>query len=462
MKTKLFIFFLLWAFVGATAPNIIGDWKGTLEVHGAKLPLIFHFMEKEKQLVATMDSPMQGANGIPLDQVVLKNDSVKIKATALGMEFRGVFHDDNIEGIFYQAGMEFPLLLVRQKLSEKKASVRPQTPRPPFPYETVNVVVKNTQQGNLLAGTLCTPSKSKDIPVVIMISGSGAQNRDEELFNHKPFAVLADYLAKKGIGSLRMDDRGIGKSEVGKPNPTTADFSTDIASAITFLTEKGYKNIGLLGHSEGGIIAPMVASKDKRVRFLILLAAPGIPISELMMLQNYALGKAYGLPKSILEQNVSLNLAMYNFIQNYDDGNFEHDLKQFMTALFGRMYANKLAKEKIESLVIKQQKVIGSAWFRYFIKLDSQEYLKQIKVPILALNGSLDLQVTPKENLQGIRKALKKGANQLSTVKEYNGLNHLFQHAKTGLPLEYGQLTETISSEVLEDITIWIQKNAKP
>lgn len=458
MKIKLSILFLF-AFFNLSAQEIIGSWKGNLDVQGMKLPLVFHFSEQENKLIGTMDSPMQGAKGIPLDTVVVEGENVKIVVRNLGISYKGIYYNDTIKGIFRQSGMELPLALIRK--NDMQVLERPQTPHPPFNYQVEDVEIYNSEQKNLLAGTFCKPINKSDFPIVVMITGSGAQNRNEEIFGHKPFFVLSDYLAKKGIGSLRMDDRGVGGSEKGKANPTSEDFATDIIASVDFLTKKGYTNIGLLGHSEGGMIAPMVAIQNKQVKFLVLLAAPGIPVQELMLLQTNALGKSYRLPPAVLKQNAALNLATYDFIQSYVGSDFNNALEKFIIQLFEQEYGTTLSKKEITSLVAKQQKVVGSEWFRYFIKFNPKDFLQQLKIPVLAINGSLDLQVPPKENLQGIQQALEKSGNKNYAIHEFEGLNHLFQHAKTGLPLEYGQLTETISPEVLEYIADWVIKNRK-
>lgn len=456
MKFRLFIFCLLVCFTNTSAQQIIGDWTGNLEVQGMKLPINFHFFEKNNALIATMDSPMQGAKGIAVDKATCEQQSVHLEISNFGIVYKGNFYNDSIRGTFTQRGMTLPLILVRK--NKKEVLQRPQIPKPPFSYVTEEVKFKNEKQGNWLAGTLCVPSRKKDFPIVVMITGSGAQNRDEEIFGHKPFWVLADYLAKNGVGSLRMDDRGVGGSELGKANPTTVDFATDIETAVDFLAKSGYTNIGLLGHSEGGMIAPMVATQDKRVKFMVLLAAPGIPCSQLLLLQNEALAKAQGISQTIIEQNSRFNKAVYEFVRSYKGNETKTDLQQFLSGKLSEIYEGQLTQEKIAVMAQQQTEALSSAWIQYFIKYNPEKYLVQIQISVLAINGSLDLQVSAKENLQGIKKALEKAGNANYTIKEFKGLNHLFQYAKTGLPSEYGQLTETLNPEVLECIAEWVNK----
>lgn len=444
MKTKCLLFFLFVLCGNLFAQDIIGTWKGTLELPTVKLPIVFHFTEEENQLKAKMDSPMQGATGIPIDEAIYEEGVLELKAKALGFVYTAKIDGDRLTGTFKQSGMEFPLVLSKKNNNEEVLN-RPQTPKPPFDYITKEVEFSNKEQKNKLAGTLSLPREGNDFPIVVMITGSGTQNRDEEIFGHKPFLVLADYLAKQGIGSLRIDDRGIGGSDKGKSNPTTADFATDIASAVEYLAIAGYTNVGLLGHSEGGMIAPMVASKDERVKFLVLLAGPGIPCSELLVLQNDAIGRAYGMPEPLLEQNKKTNRLLYDFIVNYEGEHIKEDMTTFM-------------KGKNLPIDEKQLKVMTSAWFQYFIRFKPDDYLQKIKIPVLALNGSLDLQVLAEENLKGIEKYLQAAGNKKFEIKQFEGLNHLFQKAKTGLPVEYGQIEETINPQVLEVISVWINQ----
>lgn len=456
MKLKLLIILVLCS-TFLFAKDIKGDWKGMLKVGEIELPIVFHFAEKAGKLVATMDSPAQGAKAIPIDSAVFRNDSILLFAPNLGITYKGKLVKEIIEGTFNQMGRDFPLRMKRYE-EEQTLLQRPQEPKPPFPYATEEVVVSNKEQGNRLAGTLCIPKGKEKFPIVVMITGSGTQNRDEEIFGHKPFAVLADYLARNGIGSLRMDDRGIGGSDKGKANPTTADFATDIQSAVNFISEKGYENIGLLGHSEGGMIAPIVGSKTEKVKFLVLLAAPGVSCSELLVSQNEAIGKAQGLSETLLQESKASNQELYAFIKNYKGNDLEEEVTHLLKKQLEKAYKTTLSTEKITPLAQKQARTMSSNWFQYFIRFEPEQYLEQLKIPVLALNGTLDLQVAAKENLQGIEMALQKAGNQHYTIKEFEGLNHLFQHAKSGLPSEYGQLTETISPDVLVYISEWINE----
>ena len=448
MKTKLFLITLFAIFQSIYAQDISGSWKGDLEVQGTRLPLIFNIHKDGNGYKSVFDSPMQGAKAISIQKTDFQNNEITFDASNLGITYKGKLKGNKIEGNFFQNGMILPLNLERKTNAEPLMN-RPQTPKPPFDYDTEEVNFNNETEGNKLAGTLTTSkSFSKNSPIVVMITGSGPQNRDEELFGHKPFLVIADNFAKKGIATLRLDDRGIGNSEKGKAGPTTADFAGDISSAVNFLAKRGYKNVGLLGHSEGGMIAPMVAAKNKKVKFLVLMAAPGTPIDELLVQQNYNGGKLVGMSEKDLQNAKTSNQTIYKFIRDYNGNNYENDVKKFLNENF----KDKMGETEINA-VGKQTK---SNWFRYFIKFTPDLYLSQIKIPVLALNGSLDFQVPAKENLVAIKKSLTKANNKNFETLEIEGKNHLFQTAKTGSFSEYGQIEETISPKVLDKMSAWI------
>jgi hypothetical protein len=335
---------------------------------------------------------------------------------------------------------------------------RPQTPKSLFDYIIEDVEFKNENQGNLLAGTLSLPKDKKNFPIAILITGSGAQNRDEEIFGHKPFAVIADDFAKKGIATLRLDDRGVGGSGKGKENPSTLDFSTDINSAVNYLAQKGYKNIGLIGHSEGGMIAPMVANENKNVKFMILLAGPGIPIKDLMVTQNYEVGKSQGISEDELQENIKNLKQIYGFIDQYKGADLKTDLAKFETQILEKNEEYKKDPKKIEEIVNSQVKMITNPWFLYFLKQNPQLQLQKIKIPTLALNGSKDVQVSATENLNGIKNTLTKAGNTNFKTVEIPNLNHLFQTSKTGAVSEYSEIEETFSPTALNLMSDWILK----
>lgn len=450
---KLLIISTLILSIFSFAQDFSGSWKGELDVMGQKLPLVFNITKNDKGYSSTIDSPSQGATGIAVDKTEVANGEITLTQAMLNATYKGKIVDGKLTGTFTQNGFDIPLTLDK---FEQKAAVlnRPQTPKPPFDYNSEEVTIKNPTEGNTLAGTLASPKNfKKTSPILVMITGSGAQNRNEELFGHQPFWVIADNLAKKGIATLRMDDRGVGGSAKGKEGPTSADFATDINAAVDYLVKQGYKNIGLIGHSEGGMIAPMVASENKNVKFMVLLAGPGEPIKELMLQQNEMIGKANAMSSEQLELIKTNNEKIYDFIINYKGNNLEKDTQDFLIKYFTDLGSAKDQAEKISETLTKQ---VANPWFAYFIKFNPDSYLSKIKIPVLALNGSLDTQVSAKENLAGIKNSLSKAGNKNFKTIEFPGLNHLFQTSTTGSPNEYNQIEETISPKVLDTISSWI------
>ena len=442
MKTKILILLLL-SIQSLFSQDITGSWEGELEIQGMKLPLIVHIKKEDGKLVSSLDSPKQGAKDIPVTKTTFQSNQLEFEVASIGLTYTGKYTNETFEGFFKQGGMELPLNLIKQN-GESKTINRPQTPIPPFNYDTEEVSFVNSIDKNTLAGTLSEPTDfNKKSPIIVMITGSGKQNRDEEIFGHKPFAVIADDFAKKGIATLRIDDRGMGGSSKGSKEETSYNYATDINAAVLFLTTKGYKNIGLLGHSEGGMIAPIVTTMNKNVGFLVLMAGPGTPIDELLAKQNYLNSKLTGLKEELAQDNLKSNQKIYSFVKNYSGANYEKDLEQFLSD----------SNEKIPDATLNQLK---SSWFKYFMKFNPDDYLSKIKIPVLAINGSLDFQVPSKDNLDAIKKSLTKAKNKNFEVLEFEGMNHLFQEAKTGAFSEYEEIEQTIAPVVLDKMSSWI------
>jgi pimeloyl-ACP methyl ester carboxylesterase len=453
---KIFIFLAgLFSFsVVAFGQNIEGAWSGNLNVQGMKIPLVLHIVQNGDSLSSTMDSPAQGAKGIAIDKTGFTNHQLNFEIKALSVSYEGRLEGDSIAGIFTQGGAN--LSLVFKKSPDKKEVLhRPQTPTPPFDYAIEDVSFTNASEGNILAGTLTTPHHKTQFPVAIMITGSGAQDRDETIFGHKPFWVIADHLAKNGIGVLRLDDRGVGGSSAGKANATSADFATDIDAAVNFLVKKGFKNIGLIGHSEGGFIAPMVANKNKNVKFIVSMAGPGIPNDEVMVLQLEAMNKVLGIPDSVMKWNLDFSKSLYGFVKSYTGNNLQSDLKAYVLNYL-KTDSGQITSDKTEAFATSTVGQVGSEWFQYFLKHDPRPDIEKLKIPVLALNGTKDMQVIAKENLAGWKTALEKAKNKNFKIVSLTGLNHLFQEAKTGAPMEYGEIEQTISPQALDVITSWI------
>ena len=405
------------------AQQICGTWNGQLDLQVMKLGIVFHFNDGK----CSIDSPDQGAKGIAGEVKELSERRVDVVFPSIAAAFSGDLQDGKIVGTFRQMGRELPLTLKPGDIVRQ----RPQTPQPPYPYATREVTFKNDAAHATLAGTLTLPADfeaQKSRPVVLMVTGSGLQNRDEEIFDHKPFAVIADYLARHGIASLRYDDRGFGQSTGEVANATTADFAEDAEAGILFLrsmnfSEKNgrktrekplFSKVGILGHSEGGSVAFMLGAKQA-VDFIVTLAAPGIKGDTLLVEQTNALLELSGQPAKMTLKQMRLTMAMQE----------------------------------------------TNPWYEFFTEYDPAADIAATRCPVFAINGSLDKQVLPESNLNAIREILT-AQNSHSTLhtshstKIYPSLNHLFQHAKTGATTEYNSIEETISEEVLRDIAEWI------
>jgi uncharacterized protein len=448
------IILILLLSVSAFAQQIEGSWYGSLDFKGNKIPLVFNIKTANGTLVSTLDSPKQNAKDIATKSTSFINNELTIDASTIGITYKGKFEKDKIIGTFTQ-GVDVPLVLTKtpEKVEEKVVK-RPQTPVAPFNYSIEEVSFFNPIDKNTLAGTLTTSKNKKNFPVVVLITGSGAQNRDSDFFGHKPFWVIANELTNKGIGVLRLDDRGIGQSSRGKETDTSENFSTDINAAVNFLSTKGYKNIGLIGHSEGGMIAPITAVNNKKVKFVVSMAGPGINVDELMVLQTEAYCKSLNLPENITKQEVSKNKELYGFIKQYKGKNLKQDFNLFAENLFKN--DNPLITNEVLSETLKAYETFTSDWYVNFLKYNPDTNWSKLKIPVLALNGTKDIQVISKENLAGIKKSLEKAKNKNYEIVEFEGLNHLFQEAKTGSVQEYGDLEQTISPKVLDKISSWI------
>lgn len=466
MKTFSILLISLLASISLSAQDITGQWNGALKVQGTQLRLVFNVTKIDNGVSSTMDSPDQGAKGIPTTTTSFENSILKITIASAKIEYEGTLGKDNvIVGTFKQGGQSFPMNLSKEKI-EKEKLIRPQETIKPYPYYSEDITFENKKAGISLAGTLTLPNKDGVFPVVILISGSGPQNRDEELLGHKPFLVLSDYLTKNGIAVLRYDDRGTALSKGDFKTATSADFATDVESAITYLKtrkEINKKKIGLIGHSEGGLIAPMVASKSKDVAFIVLLAGTGIQGDRILLLQQKLIGKASGVSDEDLQKSELENRKVFDIVNkstNLEKLNI--DLTDFIKqTLKDNPNTEKPEGMNDDDFVKLQVKQIATPWMQYFIKYNPAPALEKVKCPVLAINGEKDLQVPPKENLEAIKKALTKGGNKKVTIKEFPNLNHLFQECKTGSPDEYATIEQTFSPTSLTEILKWLQTQTK-
>ena len=449
---------------GSLMKKLKGTWSGKLKVQNKELRLDMNISVNEADsMVVTFDSPDQGVLDLPTSKVVLVEDSLFVSAKAIGGNFTGKINKavNSIAGSWHQGGMSFPLTMVRE--GKKTSLNRPQEPKPPFPYRTQEVTFPGTAVGIELAGTLTMPQQEGRYPVAILITGSGPQNRDEELLGHKPFLVLADYLTRHGFAVLRYDDRGVGKSKGDFKTATSFDFANDAEAAFKYvkkLPEIDSAKIGFIGHSEGGLVAPIIASRRIDVAFIVLMAGPGLTGEQILLLQSALISKTEGADARSIKANEKISKDMYMVLKKNKDNVKAAEKLRIMINAFNKKNAkdtsyHAMSKEEINA----QIESLTSPWFRCFLTLNPESYLSKVSCPVLAIGGSLDLQVPPKENLQAIEKALIFGGNSSYVIEELPGLNHLFQTATTGSPSEYAKIEETISPAALELIGKWLENN---
>jgi len=431
--------------------DIDGDWLGTLDAGNAKLRLAFHIINTADGLTATMDSLDQGAKDIPATAVTRNGESLKIEFKQIPGTgtFEGKISRDRatIDGTWSKAGHSIPLVLKRVKSAAELERRRPQNPVKPYPYREEEVAYHNKAAGIQLAATLTTPPGAGPFPAVLLICGSGPHDRDESLQGHRPFLVLADYLTRKGIAVLRADKRGFGESTGDNASATMTDFATDAEAGVAYLktrTEVDSHRIGLVGHSEGAIVAPMVATRNPDVAFLVLMAGPGVPGDQILAVQKAFDLKVRHFSAEAIDRVLAGDRDVYALIKSEtgDRATLDKKLREKLTGVIpaGQMDF--------------QMKFMTSPWFRQFIAYDPAPTLSKVTVPVLAIDGEKDMQVTPEQNLPPIRKAL--AANKNCEIDELPGLNHLFQTANTGNPSEYGDIEETMSPVALEKIAGWI------
>ena len=452
MKKRLFSLILISIlFIGgfsclAGTPNLDGSWEGKLMINpemGLRLAINIAGSD-EKETVVTMDSPDQGAYGIPMQIEFISADSLNVNVPQLMLKYKGKLVGDSIKGDFSQGGLNLPLIL-KPKVT---ALNRPQTPLPPYPYATEEVTFQSSLDNADLFGTLSMPDKNiEETTAVLLISGSGTQNRDEEIFGHKPFAVISDYLARHGIASLRYDDRGFDKSTGLSPNPTTYENTLDAIGGINYLKERGFSKIGIIGHSEGGLIADKVANSGNLIDFIVELGGPAVAGDSILIFQNEFLLKDSGMPQEYITMYIDAMKGMFESQKENNPVAFdENDYAIFSPENLSNPVLSPLAKN------LRDNFSNLAPWLKYFINYDPIPDLKNISVPVMMLYGEKDIQVPPSLNVPVLRENIP-GIN----IKVYPDLNHLMQHSITGKITEYAEIEETISPEVLEDIRLFIQ-----
>jgi len=463
MKKLILIIFSVVVTFATYGQDVTGQWNGVLKLPGAQLRLVININPSNEGYTSTLDSPDQGAKDIPVTRTSFEDSILNFEVSSIGVTYSGTLNAEGlIIGTFKQMGQSMPLTFSKDPF-EEKAVVRPQEPKKPYPYYSEEVSFTNAIDSISLSGTLTLPTQEGKHPVVVMITGSGPQNRDEELDGHKPFLVIADYLTKKGIGVLRYDDRGTAKSTGDFESATSKDFSTDVLSAVTYLKTRNdidFNAIGLVGHSEGGLIAPMVASESNDIAFIVLLAGPGISGYDILLQQSELIARANGLGESKLQTRLaSFKKGLDIIIAGNDIDKIKSDLRDFMEKEINDKPELLPEGMKIDDYISSNTlNKIATPWFQYFLKYDPASSLVKVRCPVLAINGEKDLQVPSKVNLDAIKKYLEEGGNDDVVTKELPNLNHLFQECDTGSPNEYAQIEQTFSPRALIEISNWILK----
>ncbi len=444
----------------APAP-IEGVWQGMLRLEGGELRLIF-VLERASDggLTGAINSPDQAMAGIPLSKVEVEGTGVRFEAAAIAAEFEGQLAEDgdSIPGVWRQSGLELPVRLTRSARAPATPR-RPQEPPDKVPYRVEEVAYDSLDPGVRLAGTLTVPASAGPFPAVLLITGSGPQDRDESLLGHRPFAVLADHLTLNGIAVLRVDDRGVGKSTGDFTAATSEDFADDAEAGFRWLRarpEVDRGKVGLLGHSEGAIVAPLVAAREPAVAFLILLAAPGVPGEQILYRQGELILRAGGADEETVEASRALQRALFNAVRDAADGATAHAAARAVLSRRAKALEGP-ERDQAEAMFDLQAAEVASPWFRFFLRHDPAPVLAKVRCPVLAVWGEKDLQVPPDQNRPPLEAALAAGGNQRVAARVLPGLNHLLQPAMTGHPGEYGQIEETIDTVALQLIVFWIQ-----
>ncbi|MFA7109052.1 MAG: alpha/beta fold hydrolase [Sphaerochaetaceae bacterium] len=439
-KLSLIVLFSLFIIFSVSSISVVGQtWSGKLL---GQLDLIVHF---NSETTGTVDIPQQNAKDLKITYT-LEQDSLSFKFSDIVADYEGTMNENQIKGTFRQNGGSFPLDFTKQEASSSEGTAIPEN------FISEDIQFFNKKSGIFLAGTITRPKDYRFHPAVILISGSGLQDRDEALLGKKPFYNIAVALSNAGYIVLRFDDRGYGKSQGDGEVATTMDFASDVSAGVDFLLTKNFvnkKKIGLIGHSEGGIIAPIVATQRKDIDFIILLAGPGVDGKTLILDQSKVMLEKSNAPKDYIEKALKINENIYDTV--LDDSLSEDGKKAIIQATlsdFG-MEQNAIDANIDASL---------SPWYHMFLGLDPSVYLKQIKIPVLSLNGTLDTQVTASLNQEGIEKALNQAGNKYYEIMKLEGYNHLFQKANTGLVTEYATLGKAMDDEVCKIIINFIQK----
>lgn len=460
MKTiiSVILIFIL-SIVSAFSQEISGDWSGKAKRGDKEIIFVFNIKKEGVNYSSVMNVPTFRVSGMKPSKTTFTNGKLTIDGSNLGMSYIADFNTElqQFEGTYKEGGIEMPLTLKKGAV-EVADQRRPQEPIKPYPYYEEEVKFQNREANITLAGTLTLPNKEGEFPVVILISGSGPQDRDETFMGHKPFLVLADHLTKQGIGVLRFDDRGQGESTGDFGNATTEDFSKDVLSAIAYLKSRkeiDKKNIGLIGHSEGGIIAPLAANNSKDVAFMVLLASTGISGTELSVMQSKTLREFPVKDEEAYEKNTRKAIAIVT--SNKSESEIKAELTTHYNDFLRPILSGLNVPEKnINAFITSQVNTSIKPWSRYFLQYNPADEIEKLQIPVLSLNGSKDTQVNAKINQNGIREALIKGGNKDYKILELENLNHFFQECETGKMDEYRKIEQTFSPIALKEVSSWV------
>lgn len=445
---------------GDPAAAHAGHWEGEIQTPsvalGVKIDLA---VDAHGAWTGTIDIPQQGAEGLALGGIEATADSLVFAIAGIPGEptFRGEAAGDEVAGTFHQGGQQFAFQLDREV---REAPARPQEPQPPFPYAAQEVGYEG--DGVRLAATLTIPEGEGPFPAAILLTGSGAQDRDETILGHRPFLVLADHLTRQGIAVLRADDRGVGGSTGSTMQSTTSDFAGDALAGVRYLQgreEIDPDRIGLIGHSEGGMVAPLAASRaPDQIAYVVMLAGTGVPLGEVIALQVEQIAHAAGADSAVVADEVAKVRFMIDTVAAGADS---AEASRRFTSFLRERTADRPADDRPDDQAIAGEvaatvRQFVTPWMRAALRLDPREFLREVDCPVLAVNGTLDLQVDPDQNLPAIEAALAAGGNPDATVRRLPDLNHLMQTATTGHASEYATIAETMSPVVLEMVSGWI------
>jgi pimeloyl-ACP methyl ester carboxylesterase len=454
------ILLIVFAPTATFSQSLEGVWHGTTKTPDDKeIVFVFLFEKNQETYNTTMAVPTFNVSGIKPKSTYLKEGNLTIDGADLGMKYEGIWNENTtqIEGTYTEGGVKL-LLNLKKGNPEMPKNNRPQEPTKPYPYYEEKVNFNNTEASISLSGTFTRPIQKGKYPVVILISGSGRHDRDASMMTHRPFLVLSDYLTRKGIAVLRYDDRGFGESTGDFSEATTADFAKDVLSAVRYLKSRkdiDVNHIGLIGHSEGGIIAPMAANQTSDISFIVALAATGISGSEVAVMQSKSL-RPFPVPDEVaFEENVkkSITIATSNQELAAKRKELSAHNKTYLTPILKPLGAT---DENISKFIDNETETVLKPWNIYFFNYNPADEFEKLSIPVLSLNGNMDTQVDAITNQNAIRNALIKGGNKNYKIVKLENMNHLFQECKTGSMQEYKEIEQTISPIALKEVSNWI------